>query len=127
MNEPIRALLETYLKNPDEELISDGDVVPISVAGLHTWQKVWQLYNHTGPLIKITVEVADTADDEVIIRVGKSRVSKGVPPWITSRRAGELITVERDARQRQEYYDDLLEAIHKGIEDELEKQRTGRL
>jgi diguanylate cyclase (GGDEF)-like protein/PAS domain S-box-containing protein len=53
------------------------------------WYRSWMLQNHTGTQLHITVEVDETRETEVVVRVDSAEVERFVPPWIQERGSGD--------------------------------------
>lgn len=88
--------------------------------GGRRWEGGWQLYDHTGALVKVTIAVSEATDPEVQVRVGRGLVARGVPPWITHRLRGEVIDEHTDARERREYFGFFEEHIREAVQLERE-------
>lgn len=76
--------------------------------GSRRWDRTWKLFDHTGIITRVSVEVDETRDPEVALRVGSHLVATGVPPWIERRRQGlPSLSAEEDARSRAAFYSSL--------------------
>src|SRR6202171_2862255 len=53
------------------------------------WHRSWMLQNHTGTQLHIAVEVDETRETEVVVRVDSIEVERFVPPWIQERGSGD--------------------------------------
>ena len=72
--------------------------------GARHWYRSWKLFDHTGTIAKITIDVDEDQDDLVLVRVGSRIVATARPPWIDRRRRGEVLDPEDDQRERQAFY-----------------------
>lgn len=59
------------------------------------------------------VEEAD--DTTVTVKVGGNPVEQLVPPWIQHRVRGETVASEDDRREREDFYQRVLDAIERGL------------
>lgn len=114
IDESVHLLLESLrLKH---ERYSRIAVHPIrKVDGKIRWETTWQLYDHTGPVMKVSVEVNETEPTLVVVRVGQQSVYSEIPPWIMHRERHEEIDPEIDAREREVFYHYMLEAIYSEV------------
>ncbi len=74
------------------------------------WAQGWKLFDNTGPLLRIDVEVDEARDPECAFRLNSRVILRCVPPWIQDRKAA-VPPVEggEDATLRQAFYDGLME------------------
>ena len=74
------------------------------------WAQGWELFDNTGPLLRIDVEVDEARDPECALRLNSRVILRCVPPWIQdSKTAGPPLEGDEDARRRQVFYDGLME------------------
>jgi hypothetical protein len=74
------------------------------------WAQGWELFDNTGPLLRIDVEVDEARDPECALRLNSRVILRCVPPWIQDRKtAGPPLEGDEDARRRQVFYDGLME------------------
>ena len=79
------------------------------------WERSWRLIEHTGPILSVTLDVAEDDDDFVHVRVGTETVADGVPPWIARRREGQSVEAAIDISQRRLFYRYLEETISEAV------------
>lgn len=79
------------------------------------WERSWRLVEHTGPVLNVTLHVAEDDDSLVHVRVGCEAVAGGVPPWIARRRDGQDVEAAIDISQRQLFYRYLEETISEAV------------
>ena len=79
------------------------------------WERSWRLVEHTGLVLRISINVSEENDALVRINVGSDMVADGIPPWIARRRMGEDVDVAIDIAQRQLFYQYLQESIAKAV------------
>jgi hypothetical protein len=85
------------------------------------WEQSWRLVDHTGLILKVTVQVFEENDSLVRVHVGSGVIADGVPPWIVHRSEdGDMAT---DAAQRQRFYTWLDESIFMAV-DRFRTERT---
>jgi hypothetical protein len=111
----IRTLLARAAR-PGESVISDN--VARRAHDFHRnarWERSWRLVEHTGPVLNVTLHVAEDDDSLVHVRVGCEAVAGGVPPWIARRRDGQDVEAAIDISQRQLFYRYLEETISEAV------------
>ena len=79
------------------------------------WERSWRLVEHTGPILNVTLHVAEDNDSLVHVRVGTETVADGVPPWIARRREGQDVEAAIDISQRRLFYRYLEETISDAV------------
>ena len=106
----IRAALEEYCRPANGERVADEalNVVTNQIRG-RRWTQGWKLFDNTGPLLRIDVEVDEALDPECAIRLNSRVILRCVPPWIQARKAGVLPGGAEDEKLRQVFYDSLME------------------
>jgi hypothetical protein len=99
----IRRILGELLRPDDGEQIGiDPLIVTLGRSGTRRWTEAWKLYDNTGPLLRISVEVDETRDPEAALRLNGRIILRWVPPWIAARRAGAT-GPEQSAEARDEF------------------------
>jgi hypothetical protein len=74
------------------------------------WAQGWKLFDNTGPLLRIDVEVDEARDPECAIRLNSRVILRCVPPWIQDRKAAAPpMEGAEDEKRRQVFYDRLME------------------
>jgi hypothetical protein len=86
------------------------------------WEQSWRLVDHTGLILKVTIQVFEENDTLVRVHVGSGVIADAVPPWIVSR--NEARDVATDAAQRQRFYQWLDESIFMAV-DRFRTDRNG--
>ncbi len=99
-------------------------VIHPTAGGARRWDRTWKLYDHTGVQAKVSVEVDESRDPEVLVRVGRHVVSQAVPPWIERRRQGlPPLAPSDDSAQRERFYAALWEPAIGPLLADLEESR----
>jgi hypothetical protein len=76
----IRRLLARAAR-PGESVIADAAARRTHDFRRNTrWERSWRLVEHTGPVLNVTLHVAEDNDSLVHVRVGTETVADGVPP-----------------------------------------------
>ncbi|HVC40656.1 MAG TPA: hypothetical protein VND54_01630 [Candidatus Saccharimonadales bacterium] len=104
LDKDIRRLLARAAR-PGESVIADE--VTRLAHDFHRnarWERSWRLVEHTGPILNVTLHVAEDDDSLVHVRVGTETVADGVPPWIARRREGQDVEAAIDISQRRLFY-----------------------
>ncbi|HEY7926958.1 MAG TPA: hypothetical protein VIG86_05995 [Candidatus Dormibacteraeota bacterium] len=92
------------------------------------WERSWKLIENTGVSIKVSLQVAADADDALVdARVGTFVVARGVPPWVTRRRAGVEVTSQVDTEQRELFEQFLLTHIAAEMAQQRADEAADRL
>jgi hypothetical protein len=97
-------------------------VVHPTSGGARRWIRTWKIYDHTGVIVQVTVEVDESRDPEVDVKVGRDLVGRGVPPWIERRHRGlPQLSPPDDAEERERFYASLWAAAPPRIIAEVEQ------
>jgi hypothetical protein len=100
-------------------------VVQPAGGGSRCWERAWKLYDHTGVHARVAVEVDESHDPEVWIRVGRQLVARAVPPWISRRRDGLTpLDDHADAELRERFYASLWGMAVPHLVAELDQNRA---
>jgi hypothetical protein len=100
-------------------------VVHPSGGGARRWDRAWKLFDHTGVIVQVTVEVDESRDPEVDVKVGHHLVGQGIPPWIERRRAGgPPLPPSADAEERARFYDRLWAEAPRRVIVDVEESRN---
>jgi hypothetical protein len=108
---------------PGESVIADETVhVARDFNRKARWEQSWRLVDHTGVILKVTIQVLEENDSLVRVHVGSGVIADGVPPWIVHRT--EARDVATDTAQRQRFYLWLDESIFMAVDRfRTERQR----
>lgn len=99
----VRRILEELLRADHGERIGvDPLIVTLGRSGTRRWTLAWKLYDSTGPLLRISVEVDETRDPEAAMRLNGRVILRWIPPWIAARRAG-VAGSQQSAKERDEF------------------------
>ena len=100
-------------------------VVHPTAGGARHWARTWKIFDHTGVIVQVAVEVHEERDPEVDIKVGRILVGRATPPWIDRRFQGlPALPPEEDAAERRRFYDDLWAGAPPQILAEVEQSRN---
>jgi len=100
-------------------------VVHPTAGGARRWVRTWKMFDHTGVIVQVGVEVDEGRDPEVDIKVGRNLVGQAIPPWIDRRRQGlPALPPDEDAAERQRFYDGLWAGAPPQIIAEVEQSRN---
>jgi len=100
-----------------------ADPVTLVFSGVdrrRAWERAWKLVTHTGIVQRVSIQVAEYADTEVVVKVGDNVVDRLTPPWITQRNRANPISAEADHQQRDDFNTRVLEAFERGLARERE-------
>jgi hypothetical protein len=101
--------------NRGESVIADETVRVVRDFKRHArWEQSWRLVDHTGLILKITIQVLEENDTLVRVHVGSGVIADGVPPWIVRR--SENGDMASDDEQRKRFYQWLDESIFMAVD-----------
>lgn len=122
LDETVRRLLSS-VAGPGERVIADETVhVARDFNRKARWEQSWRLVDHTGLILKVTIQVFEENDSLVRVHVGSGVIADGVPPWIVRRTTDS--DVATDLEQRQRFYKWLEESIFLAVDRfRTERQR----
>ena len=88
LDKPMRTLLSELARPAlGEYVAAEALNLVTSVSGGRRWSQGWKLFDNTGPLLRIGVEVDEKRDPECGVRLNSRVVLRFVPPWIRERSA----------------------------------------
>jgi hypothetical protein len=100
-------------------------VVHPSTGGARRWDRSWKMYDHTGVIVQVAVEVDESRDPEVDVKVGRNLVGRGIPPWIERRRRGIApLSPAADAAEREGFYASIWAGAPPRVIVEVEQSRN---
>jgi hypothetical protein len=115
LDKDIRTLLARTAR-PGESVISDDAVrLAHDFRRNPRWERSWRVVEHTGPVLNVTLHVAEDDDALVHVRVGTETVANGIPPWIARRNEGQDVEAAIDISQRRLFYRYLEETISDAV------------
>jgi hypothetical protein len=110
----VRRLL-AGVAGPGESVIADETVhVARDFSRKARWEQSWRLVDHTGLILKVTIQVLEDNDSLVRVHVGGGVIADGVPPWIVHRTTETDMAT--DLEQRQRFYQWLDESIFLAVD-----------
>jgi len=114
LDENVRRLL-TASAGRGESVIADETVRVVRDFNRNArWEQSWRLVDHTGLILKVTVQVFEDNDSLVRVHVGSGVIADGVPPWIVRR--SEEGDVTSDDEKRRKFYQWLDESIFMAVD-----------
>ncbi len=111
----VRTMLARTARPGESVLVDDAVRLAHDVRRNARWERSWRLIEHTGPILNVTLHVAEDDDALVHVRVGTEAVADGVPPWIARRREGHHVEAAIDISQRRVFYQYLEETISEAV------------
>jgi hypothetical protein len=111
----IRTLLARAARPGETVLADDAARLAHDFRRNARWERSWRLIESTGPILNVTLHVAQDDDSLVRVRVGTETVADGVPPWIARRRDGQDVEAAIDISQRRLFYRYLEETISEAV------------
>ena len=110
----------------NDQVAAEGlrSVLPVG-GGARRWDRTWKMFDHTGVIVQVAVEVDESRDPQVEIKVGRSLVAQGMPPWIARRHQRMApLPPPADAAERESFYAALWEDAPARIIAEVEQSRN---
>jgi hypothetical protein len=107
----MRATLEEVCRPGNGERVADEALTMVTNQDRsRRWAQGWKLFDNTGPLLRIDVEVDEAREPECAIRLDSRVILRFVPPWILDRRAAvPPVEGAENENRRQAFYDGLME------------------
>jgi hypothetical protein len=110
----VKRLLSGAAKTGESVIADDTVHVARDFNRKARWEQSWRLVDHTGLILKVTIQVMEENDSLVRVHVGSGVIADGIPPWIARRT--EDSDVATDAEQRQRFYQWLDESIFLAVD-----------
>lgn len=79
------------------------------------WERSWRLCHNAGYAHRVSLQVAEAHDTEIVVHVGRREVARAVPPWIEARHQGAPLAPADDVRRRADFRDAVLTAVRAGL------------
>ncbi len=116
ISDRVEKLLERY-RTPGEQYHRERVHAVRGVDGGVRWEATWQLFDHTGSRVRVSIEVREATPTTLSARVGQLVVYSEVPPWILHREHAEDVDPDTDVRERDMFYEMMLKAIDEHLTD----------
>jgi hypothetical protein len=130
ISDGIVAMLESTARDSETVKTEEDVIVIFDAHRRRRWERSWKLIETTGVSLKVSLQVAADTDDALVeARVGTYVVARGVPPWVTRRRAKVEVTSQVDAEQRELFRQFFLthvagEITQQRADEEADRSRT---
>jgi len=110
LDAPMRQVLGGLCRTAlGEHVAAEALNLVTSQSGERRWSQGWKLFDNTGPLLRIGVEVDEKRDPECATRLNGRVILRFVLPWIQERRPGAPAAVHADEERRREFFSALAE------------------
>ena len=121
----VENILTSVIENPSIEFVQSDPICFIfkNSEQSHRWERIWKLSSHTGVLVRVAIEVDEEFDFLVTLRVGGQVCQSTTPPWVAHHMHRDLITLEQDEDERQQYYARLLSNIAQAVRSERTRDK----
>ncbi|MEO9045207.1 MAG: hypothetical protein ABI352_09325 [Candidatus Dormibacter sp.] len=127
ISDMVVAILETIARTSETVRIEEEVTLVFDAHRRRRWERSWKLIESTGVSLKVSLQVAADTDDALVdARVGTSVVARGVPPWVTRRRARVEVTSQVDAEQRELFRQFFLTNIAREITQQRADEEADR-
>jgi hypothetical protein len=115
LDKNIRTLLARTVRPGESVIVDDTVRLKHDHWRQARWERSWRIVEHTGPVLAVTVHMAEDDESRVHVRVGAEMVADSVPPWIARRSQGVEVEAAIDISQRQLFYQMLEDNISAAI------------
>jgi hypothetical protein len=111
-----RLLLKELSPGSGAQLVADPvTLIFVGIGRQRAWERAWRLDSHVGIALRVSVVVEELDDTMITVKVGGNTVEQLVPPWIQHRVRGEAVTPDEDRKEREEFYQRVLDSIERGL------------
>jgi hypothetical protein len=111
-----RLLLKELASGSGAQLVADPvTLIFVGIGRQRAWERAWRLDSHVGIALRVSVAVEELDDTMITVKVGGNTVEQLVPPWIQHRVRGEVVTADEDRKEREEFYQRVLDSIERGL------------
>ena len=105
-----RLLLKELSSGSGGQLVADPvTLIFVGIARQRAWERAWRLDSHLGIAHRVSIVVEELDDTMITVKVGGNTVEQLVPPWIQHRVRGESVAPDEDRKEREEFYQRVLE------------------
>jgi len=116
-----RLLLKELSNGNGGQLVADPvTLIFVGIGRQRAWERSWRLDSHIGIARRVSIMVEEGDDTTVSVKVGGNTVEQIVPPWIQHRVRGEAVPSEDDRKEREDFYQRVLDAVERGLGRERE-------
>jgi hypothetical protein len=113
----LTTLLESVSTDRDHLLRDHEVAVARDADGARQWEMSWKLASPAGVRLRISLIVEEADDSIVLVRLDRSVVASGTPPWIEARRRGQELSKQADAEQRRMFYAFIVDFLAKALRE----------
>ncbi len=111
-----RLLLKELTSGSGGQLVADPvTLIFVGIGRRRAWERSWRLDSHVGIAHRVSILVEELDDTMITVKVGQNTVEQLVPPWIQHRVRGETVAPDEDRREREEFYQRVLDSIERGL------------
>lgn len=111
LDQPVRELLSRVAPSGAQLVAEPVQLVLTPGGGTRRWAKTWKLIDNHSIVSRVSVEVDESDDREVVARVDSELIGHGVPPWIEHRLAGHRVEPAVDAVERRDFANAMARSI----------------
>src|SRR5580700_7148004 len=114
-----RLLLKELASGAGAQLVADPvTLIFVGIGRQRAWERAWRLDSHVGIALRVSIVVEENDDTMITVKVGANAVEQLVPPWIQHRIRGEAVAPDEDRKEREEFYQRVLDSIERGLAHE---------
>jgi hypothetical protein len=111
-----RLLLKELASGAGAQLVADPvTLIFVGIGRQRAWERAWRLDSHVGIALRVSIVVEENDDTMISVKVGANTVEQLVPPWIQHRIRGEAVAPDEDRKEREEFYQRVLDSIERGL------------
>src|ERR1700693_777373 len=111
-----RLLLKELSSGSGGQLIADPvTLIFVGIGRQRAWERSWRLDSHVGIAHRVSILVEEIDGNMISVQVGGNSVEQVVPPWIQHRVRGETAAPDDARKEREDFYQRVLDAIERGL------------
>lgn len=119
-----RLLLKELSAGSGGQLVADPvTLVFVGIGRQRAWERAWRLDSHVGIALRVSILVEELDDTMITVKVGGNTVEQLVPSWIQHRVRGEAVAPDEDRKEREDFYQRVLDSIERGLGYERDLSR----
>lgn len=109
---PLRDVLFARAPDPSCRLVVDRvRLVLVPGSPERRWVRSWKLVDDAGIVTAVSLDVEESRDSEISVRIDTRLIGRIVPPWIEARRRGAPLDAAADAAARRNFVEAIVRSV----------------